>query len=75
MNHTDRIALGIVRAEGVGADKLCEAVGLVGVRAAHRAHFMENDGDAARGDLPGGFGTGEATADDMNGMLGHGERI
>jgi hypothetical protein len=35
-----------------------------------RAHFMQHDGQAAPGDLPGGFGAGEAAADDMDGAGG-----
>ena len=56
----------IVGAERVGADELGQAVGLVGVGAAHRAHLVQDDGHAGLGDLPGGFRAGEPAADDVN---------
>ena len=74
MQQADRIALGVVRAEGVGADEFGEAVGLVGVGAAHRAHFVQDDRHAGLGRLPGGFRAGEAAADDVDGLHVHGRR-
>ena len=37
---------------------------------AHGAHLVEDDGDTGACRLPGGFGTGKAAADDMDGA-GH----
>ena len=68
MQQADRVGFGIVRAEGVGADELGKAFGLVGVGAANRAHLVQHDRNAGLGDLPGGFGAGEAAADDMDGF-------
>ena len=71
MQQPDRIGLGIVGAEGVGADQLGQAVGLVRVGAAHRAHLVQHDRHAGFGRLPGGFRTGEAAADDVDGFHAH----
>src|SRR4051794_5432801 len=38
----------------------------------HRPHFMQHRRDAGRGDLPGGLGTGQSTANHMDGLLLHG---
>ena len=62
------------RAEAVRADHLGEAVGLVrGRRVAAAAHFAEADAQAGFGELPGGFASGEAAADDVD-VEGHGRR-
>ncbi len=61
----------VVGAERVGADQLGQLVRLVGVCAAHGAHFVQDHGDAGLGDLPGGLGTGQAAADDMNRREAH----
>ena len=53
-----------VALERVAADEFGEAVGLVRVRGADRAHFVESYVEAALGELPCGFGSGEASADD-----------
>jgi hypothetical protein len=50
-------------------------VGLVGVGAAHRTHFVQHDGNARLRDLPGGFRTGETAADDMYGFDCHARLI
>ena len=60
--------------EGVAADEFGEAVGLVRGGGAQGTHFVEDAGDAAAGDLPGGFGAGESAADDVDG-LSQGQRI
>ncbi len=70
--HADGIAGRIVGAEGVGADEFGKAVGLVGIRAAHAAHFVQDDRHAGVGDLPGGFRAGKAAADDVDGRIGRG---
>ncbi|MNQ92242.1 hypothetical protein D3C85_1076610 [compost metagenome] len=69
MQQADGVIFPVVRPEGVGTDELGQAVGVVGVGlyARHAAHFMQDDGHARLGDLPGGFGTGEAAADNVNG--------
>jgi hypothetical protein len=66
MDDADGIVLRVIGAEGVGTDQLGEAVGLVCVGAAHRAHFMQDHRQAAPCDLPGGFGAGEAAANDVD---------
>ena len=71
MQQPDRIGLGVVGAEGVGADQLGEAVGLVRLGAAHRAHFVQHDRHAGFGDLPCGFRAGKAAADDVDGLDAH----
>ena len=74
MQQADRIGLGVVGAEGIGADELGEAVGLVRIGAAHRAHLVQDDRHAGLGRLPGGFRAGEAAADDVDGLRVHGRR-
>jgi hypothetical protein len=39
--------------------------GLVRIGAAHGPHLVQDDRQAAPGDLPGGFRAGQAAADDM----------
>ena len=70
MQHANRIAGGVIGAEGVGADQFGQAVGLVGIRAAHAAHLVKDDRNAGFSDLPGGFGAGKAAADNMDGGVG-----
>ena len=52
--------------EGVGADELGEVGGLVGFGGAEGAHLGEDDAAAEAGGLQGGFGAGEAAADDVD---------
>ena len=52
--------------EGVGADEFGEVGGLVGLGGAEGAHFGEDDFAAEAGGLQGGFGAGEAAADDVD---------
>ncbi len=68
MEEPDRIRLGIVGAEGIGADELGEALGLVGVGAAEGPHLVEDDRNAGLRDLPGCLRSREAAADDVNGL-------
>jgi hypothetical protein len=64
---------GIVRAERVGADQLGQALGAVCLGHPLRAHLVQDDANARIGDLPGGFRTGEAAANHMDGVsLGSG---
>ena len=60
------------RAEGVGTDQLRQAIGLVGVGAADRAHLVQHHRGASLGDLPGGLAAGQAAADHVNGVQAHG---
>ena len=75
MQQADRIAFGIVGAEGIGADEFRKGVGLVRVSAAHAAHFVEDHRHAGIRRLPRRFRSGEPAADDMNGFCAHGVRI
>ncbi|QTK78486.1 hypothetical protein AT6N2_C0610 [Agrobacterium tumefaciens] len=70
MNDTDRIRRRIVGAEGIGTDQFRQRIALMCVRAAHAAHFMQNNGDTAFGNLPCGFRAGQSSADDVNGRKG-----
>jgi hypothetical protein len=70
MQQPDRVRLGVVGAEGVRADELGKAAGLVGFRAAPGPHLVQHHRHAGAGDLPGGFGARKAAADDVDG-LGH----
>ncbi|CAH1670084.1 hypothetical protein CHELA20_51671 [Hyphomicrobiales bacterium] len=65
MKKTDSVCLGVIGAEGVGAHELRQAFAFVGGRRRRRPHLMKDDGLAGLSDLPGGFGAGETTADDM----------
>ena len=71
VQEADGVLLVVVGAEGVGADELGQRAGLVGGGAGRRAHLVQDDGDAGLGGLPGGLGSGEAAADDVDGV-GHG---
>ena len=55
MQQADRVVFGIIGAEGIGTDELRQAIGLVRVGAANRAHFMQHDGNAGLRCLPCGF--------------------
>ena len=67
VQQADRVVLGVVGAERVGADEFGEALGLVRGGGARRAHLVQHDRDAGVGDLPGGLAAGEAAADDVHG--------
>ena len=43
-------------------------VGLVRGGGAHGPHFVKDARHSAAGDLPGGFGAGQAAADDVDGL-------
>ena len=66
MQKADGAALGIVGAERIGADQFGELSGLVHGGRANGPHFVQHRWHAAARKLPGGLGTGEAAADDMN---------
>jgi len=73
VQQADRVRVGVVGPERVGADQFGQAPGLVGLGHPLRPHLVQHDGQSALRDLPGGFRTGEAAADDVNGF--HGLRI
>ena len=52
------------RLEGIAADELGEAIGLMRRRHADRAHLAQRDRDAALGQRPGGLAAGEPASDD-----------
>jgi hypothetical protein len=56
----------LIALQRIAADEFGQAVGLVRVGGANRAHFIKRDADAAFGELPGRFCAGEATADYCN---------
>lgn len=66
MQQADRIGFVIVGPEGVRAHQFGEAVGLVGFRLTHAAHFVQHHFDAGVCGLPGGFRAGHAAADNMD---------
>ena len=70
MQQANGIAHCIIRAQRVGADKLGKAVALMRGCADMWPHFMQYDGHAARGHLPGRLAAGKAAADDVNGRNG-----
>ena len=72
VQQADGVLLVVVGAEGVGADELGQGVGLVGEGADRGAHLVQDDGHAHLGGLPGGLGAGEAAADDVDRVVGHG---
>ena len=72
VEQADRIAVGIVGTEAVRAHHLGQPVGLVRRRhVAAAAHLAEPHPEAGLGQLPRGFGPGEAAADDVD-VEGHG---
>src|SRR3954454_10534898 len=68
MQQADRVGVRVVRAERVRAHEFGEPAGLVSLRAAHGPHLVEDDRHAGIGDLPRGFRTREAAADDVDGV-------
>ena len=56
----------LVAAEGVAADQLGKPIGLVDVGRPDGPHFVDGDGNAAGGGLPGGLAPGQAAADDAD---------
>ena len=68
VQQADGIVVLVVGAEGIGADQFGQAIGLVGGGFALWPHLVQGHRDAGFGELPGGFGTGQAAADNMNGL-------
>jgi hypothetical protein len=74
VEEADGVVLGIVRAEGVGADELGKAVCQMRLGAAHGAHLVEDDRDAETRRLPRRLAAGKTAADDVDGGEGGHER-
>ena len=60
------LELRVVRAERIRTNKLGEVGGLVHGGRANRPHFVQHHRDTTACDLPGGFSTRQAAADDMD---------
>ena len=67
MQNAHRTGGRIIRAKRIRADQFGKAIGLVGVGHALAAHFVEDHGNAAAGNLPGRFRAGETAADYVDG--------
>ena len=66
MQQADGVVLGIVGAQGVGADEFGQPLGVVGVGAAHGAHLVQHDPGAGLSRLPGRFRARQSAADDVD---------
>jgi hypothetical protein len=78
VQQPDRIVLGVIGAERIGANQLGQRRGLVRGRGAQRPHLVQHHRYAATDDLPGRLATREAAADDVNGCAGlqaHGAKL
>lgn len=53
MYQSNGVLLGIVRTKRIRADKFGKTFGLMSIRFADRAHFVEDDGQSGLCDLPG----------------------
>ncbi len=62
------VVLGVVGAEGVGADELRQAVGLVRGGGDRRAHLVQHHARAGLGRLPRRLAARQAAADDVDGL-------
>ncbi len=71
MQQADGVGLPLVGAERVGADELCERVGLMRLGLLDRAHLVERDRHALLHELPSRLASGETAADDVH-PVGHG---
>ena len=71
VQQSDRIVLIVVRTQRVGTNQFGKPRRPVRGRIFLRLHFVQNDRHAAADELPGGFGTGQPGADDMNGFVFH----
>ena len=68
MDDADGVGGRVIGPEGVRADEFGQAFRLVRLSGAYGTHFVENHRDAPTGNLPGGFRTGEASANDVDGI-------
>jgi hypothetical protein len=71
MQHSYSIACVVIGAKRVRTDKLSEAVGLVRIGAAIRAHLMQDDRYASIRRLPRRFAASHAAADNMDRFDAH----
>ena len=74
VQQADGVGVDIVGAERVGADQLGQAVGLVRLGAALRAHLVQHDGHAGRAICHAASRPGEPAADDVDGCV-HGRNL
>ena len=65
VQETDGIVLGVVRAEGVGADEFGQTIRDVRFGTADGAHLVQDNGNAGLRSLPCGFAASQAAADDV----------
>ena len=70
MEHTHRVARGIIRTEAVGTDQFSQMIRLVRGRAFHTPHFRQTDAIASLCQLPRRFRSGEPAANNMH-IMGH----
>ena len=71
VEQADGIVLRVIGTKAVGADHFGEVVGLVrGRRIPAATHFAQPHAKARLGELPGGLGSGEPAADDVD-VEGH----
>ena len=66
MQQADGVQLRVIGAERVGADEFRQPLAHMRLGTVMRPHLVQHDGNARLGDLPGGFGTGKAAADDVD---------
>ena len=66
MQQADRVGLGVVRAEGIGADEFGAAIRQVRLRAAHGPHLVQDDRHPGHRHVPGGFRAREPGADHVD---------
>jgi hypothetical protein len=75
MEQAHGIIFSIVGAEGIGADELGAAIGLMGGGAFDAAHFMEDHGHARICALPSGFAASQSSPYNVYGFVCHFEGI
>ena len=66
VQQPDRVVVGIVGAERVGADQFGEPARRMRLGPAHGPHLVQHHGHAGARQLPRRLAAGEAAADDMN---------
>jgi hypothetical protein len=74
MQEPDGIKRSVIAAKGVGAYELGETGGLMRLGRDVGAHFMDDDGHAMYGGLPGCLRAGKTAADDMD-WFRHGRHL
>ena len=66
MQQPHSIVIGVVGAEGVGADQLGQTVAAMGLGPAMRAHFVQHHFASCLGGLPRRFAARQSAPYDMN---------